>query len=166
MKRRILLILTSFIAMTCVTSGYCAPQVHNELQLNEVDKLAGQWNYDLITKDGTKIKGFFQVQPSSKNKLTVIGQAYFDKGTNKLSTKNLRGVWTGSLQKDKREQNYILTFKMQSNSISSSNTHSESPYHGTIYFHQEKNTLNGKFFDHGLREGVNGTITAYKRLKA
>lgn len=163
MKKKGLSILSLLILlMTYIAPGNCTSIVHNELNTNEIDVLAGQWNYELLTQDGTRINGFFQIQPSDKKKLTVIGQAYFDKGTGKLSVKNLRGLWEGALQKDKQKKNYILTFTMQENPIFSDKNPSEKPYQGTIYFHQKNNLLEGKFFDHGSREGINGTIKAYK----
>jgi hypothetical protein len=161
MKRGFLLSLTTLITMSCVTINTYAEQTHHQLQVREIDAIIGQWNYDLLTKDGTKIKGFFQVEPSSNGKLSVVGQAYFDKGNKMLSTKNLRGVWTGSMQRDKQQQDYVLTFLMRENPIYP-NTPAESPYHGTIYFHHKGNFLEGKFSDHDSREGIGGTITAYK----
>ena len=113
----------------------------------------------ILTKNGTKIKGFFQVEPSSKGILSVVGQAYFDKGTKTLSVKNLRGVWTGLMRKDKLQQNYVLTFLMRGNPVYPT---TESPYHGTIYFHYKDEILDGKFSDHDSREGIGGTITAYR----
>lgn len=162
MKRFLWLYLTLFIAMSCVTTSTYAKQTHHELNANEIDMIIGQWDYNLLTKDGTKIKGFFQVEPSGKDKLSVVGQAYFDKGTKSLSAKNLRGVWTGVLRRDVQQQHYILTFMMRGNPIYP-NKPVESPYHGTIYFQHKDAILDGKFSDHDSREGIDGTITAYRR---
>lgn len=161
MKRFFLLFLTALIAMSCVTTNTYAEQTHHELKANEIDAIIGQWDYNLLTKDGTKIKGFFQVEPSSKGTLSVVGQAYFDKGNKTLSAKNLRGVWTGSMQRDEQQQHYVLAFLMQGNPLYP-NTPAESPYHGTIYFHQKDAILDGKFSDHDSREGIGGTIIAYR----
>jgi hypothetical protein len=162
MKKVFLLTLTALIAISCVTTGKCAEQTHHELKANEIDAIIGQWDYDLLTKDGTKIKGFFQVEPSGKDSLSVVGQAYFDKGTKTLSTKNLRGIWTGLMRRDKLEQNYVLAFAMRENPIYPTNTQAEPSYHGTIYFHHKNEILDGKFSDHDSREGIGGTITAYR----
>jgi len=165
MKRFFLLSLTALTAISCVTTSTCAEQAHHELKVNEIDAIVGQWDYDLLnTKDGTKIKGFFQVGPSNKGTLSVVGQAYFDKGNKTLSTKNLRGVWTGEMQRDEQQQHYVLTFSMQGNPIYPK-TPAESPYHGTIYFHHKGAILDGKYSDHDSREGMGGTITAYKHQK-
>src|SRR5580704_9542995 len=129
MKKVFLLSLTALIAMSCVTTSKCAEQIHHDLKVNEIDAIIGQWDYDLLTKDGTKIKGFFQVEPANTGKLSVVGQAYFDKGNKTLSAKNLRGVWTGLMQRDGRQQHYVLTFLMRGNPIYPS-TLAESPYHG------------------------------------
>lgn len=160
MKRFFLLSLTASLAISCATTSTYAEQNHHKLKVNEIDAIIGQWDYDLLTKDGTKIKGFFQVEPSSKGTLSVVGQAYFDKGNKTLSAKDLRGVWTGVMRKDER-QHYVLAFLMQGNPIYP-NTPAESPYHGTIYFKQKNQILDGKFSDHDSREGIGGTITAYR----
>jgi len=160
-KKVFLLSLTAFIATSFITISNSAEQTHHYLNTKEIDAIIGQWDYDLLTKDGTKIKGFFQIEPSNKNKLSVVGQAYFDKGNKILCAKNLRGVWTGWMQKDEKRQHYVLTFLMRGNPIHS-NTLSESPYHGTIYFQYKDEILDGKFTDHDSREGIGGTITAYR----
>ncbi len=161
MKKFFLLSLTTLIAMSCMTVGRCAEQTHHHnLKVNEMDAIVGQWDYDLRTKDGTKIKGFFQVEPSNTGTLSVVGQAYFDKGNKTLSAKNLRGVWTGLMRKD-GQQHYVLTFLMQGNPIYPS-TPAESPYHGTAYLQHKNEVLDGTFNDHDAREGIGGTITAHK----
>jgi hypothetical protein len=157
-----LALTTSLILMSWLTTGQCTEQTHHKFKANEIDALIGQWKYKLVTEDGTKIIGFFQVQPSTKNTLPVIGQAYYDKGSKVLITKNLRGVWSGSMQKSDLQQSYILTFTMRGNPFYTSNKKVELPYHGTIYFHQKNETLNGRFSDHDSREGIGGTITAYR----
>jgi len=163
MKKVFLLSLTTLLAMSCVATSSIAKQTHHDFKVNEIDAVIGQWDYDLVTKDGIKIKGYFQVEPSNKSKLPVVGQAYFDKGNKTLSAKNLRGVWTGKMQRDKRQQQYVLTFLMRGNPIYPS-VPAESPYHGTIYFHLNDEILAGKFNDHDSREGVGGTITAHRHL--
>jgi hypothetical protein len=67
------------------------------------------------------------------------------------------------MQRDKRQQQYVLTFLMRGNPIYPS-VPAESPYHGTIYFHLNDEILDGKFNDHDSREGVGGTITAHRHL--
>lgn len=147
--------------MSCVTNSIYAENTHHNLKTNELDAIIGQWNYNLVTKDGTKIKGFFQVEPSNKHSLPVVGQAYFDKGDKTYSMKNLRGVWTGHMQSDERQQRYTLPFLMHGNPIYPEKI-AEAPYHGTIYFILKDNTLNGTFSDHDSREGIGGTIIAQK----
>lgn len=161
MKKIFMLSLTALLAMSCITAGKCAEQTHHPLNTNEMDAVIGQWDYDLLTKDGTKIKGFFQVEPSNKDMLPVVGQAYFDKGDKMLSAKNLRGVWTGTLHRDEEQHIYVLTFLMKGNPTNPK-TLAEAPYHGTIYFHQKNEILDGNFSDHDTREGIGGTITAHR----
>lgn len=161
MNKLFSLSVAALIALSCVNASFSAKQAHRDIKVTEVDAIIGQWDYDLLTKDGTKIKGFFQVEPSNKVTLSVVGQAYFDKGKDTFSTKNLRGVWTGVMRSDKQKHDYVLTFLMRGNPIHPSK-HAELPYHGTINFHQKDEVLDGTFSDHDSREGVDGTIIAHR----
>lgn len=151
--------LVATVFMGCVTVSKHNADLRRSFDMAEIDAIKGQWNYDLLTNDGTKIKGIFQVEPTNQSNLNVAGQAYYDDGQNPLLTENLRGIWTGVLNKD-AEQRYVLGFSMKANELSKNP--SEVPYVGTIFFERHDGKLVGHFRDHGHREGVAGTVKAYR----
>ncbi len=131
MRTKFVLSSVALLAMSCATLDKPRANPIPELGAVEIDTVKGQWDYDLLTNDGTKIKGFFQVEPTSHDRLNVAGQAYYDNGSPTLFTDNLRGVWNGVLSKDAEHHRYVLDFSMKSNALSKNP--SEIPYRGTIF---------------------------------
>lgn len=142
---------------SCSTTGR-----FQTLNVAQMDHIMGQWDYELLGSDGVKVRGFFQIDPSSRKSLSVRGQSYLDKDDKALNIANLRGVWKGVMKHGDQHGQYVMTFSTKDNPIFP-NSLDEKPQEGTVIFHHEENLMTGSFKHNNPKNGPSGTIVAHKR---
>ena len=157
MIRFFLISAIALLTASCSTTGKIHP-----LRVSEMDHVIGQWDYELIDSEGTKARGFFQIDPANREHLSVTGQSYLDKGVNELKIANLRGLWTGAMKHGDEPHQYVLTFSIKENPIFPERV-GDDPLEGTVLFNRRDNVMSGSFKFHVPKDGPTGTMVAHKR---
>jgi hypothetical protein len=157
MTRFLLLLALASLIFSCSTTKNLP-----ELRLKEISHIIGQWDYELLDNDGNRVKGFFQVDPSSRKSVSVSGQSYFNNGDKALDVQTLRELWKGTMKHGDKPDLYILTFSTQDNPIFPS-TVDKTPHEGTVLFHLIDDTMSGPFKIDVPKNGPHGTMVARKR---
>lgn len=157
MIRFFLISAIALLIASCSTTGR-----FQTINVAQMDHIMGQWEYELLGSDGIKVRGFFQIDPASRQGLSVRGQSYLDKDDKALNIANLRGVWKGVMKHGDQHDQYVLTFSTEENPIFP-NSIGEKPEEGLIIFHYQDNIMTGSFKHSIPKNGPTGTIVAHKR---
>ena len=157
MTRFFLISAIALLITSCSTMGR-----FQTLNVAQMDHIMGQWDYELLGSDGIKVRGFFQIDPASRESLSVRGQSYVDKDDKALNIANLRGIWKGRLKHGDKHDQYILTFSTKENPIFP-NSIDEKPQEGIVIFDHKNNIMTGSFKHSVPKDGPTGTIVAHKR---
>ena len=154
--------MTRFFLILAIASllTSCSTTKFREMSVSEISNVMGQWNYDLLDSEGNKVKGFFQVDPSSRENFSVRGQSFLDSGET-LGVLNLRGVWTGVMKHGEQPGLYVLTFSTKENPIFP-NSVSKEAQEGTVILHHQNNMMSGSFKVQVPKDGPRGTLVARK----